>query len=456
MKMITKRIVCLLLALVLCFSLVACSTKEEASTSAKTEETSADPKTEETSATSEASSKEETAVETVKVGFLAPLSGPSASTGNASYWAVQMFVDVINNSNDMDVLFAQTEGLPNLNGAKIELVVGDTKGETETIASECRRLIEEGCVAICGQFNSASTMTAAVITEQYGIPLLTAGTSPTLTADDAEYEYLFRFGPNDHTYMKDTFEMLKEVSESGKCEVKTIAIMNEDSESGTNTRKLELEYAETYGFEIVEDITYTPNSTTLSSEVLKLQASGADALITNNVAASDAILLMRTCKDLNYFPKLFMGQRGGYTVDDYRMSLGADSEYVYTTAGAATDLGKACMAQICEKYLEFADEGYALNEGVVRDSVNVLLIAAAINQAASTDPEAIKDALFNLDVNIELLPIAWHGIEVNEHGQNTLATGVIQQIIDGEWVTVYPSATANQEYVVPAPAWNER
>ena len=82
--------------------------------------------------------------------------------------------------------------------------------------------------------------------------------------------------------------------------------------------------------------------------------------------------------------------------------------------------------------------------------------AIAINQAGSTDPEAIRDALRNLDVDTNMLPIPWNGYEMNEFGQNTAANSFIVQMRDGVYQTVYPSEQAVIEPVVPMPAWDER
>ena len=69
---------------------------------------------------------------------------------------------------------------------------------------------------------------------------------------------------------------------------------------------------------------------------------------------------------------------------------------------------------------------------------------------------ALKEALQNPDVDFSKIFMPWESITMDEHNQNVDATGVIMQVQDGEYVTVYPAAVANKEPIYEAPAWSER
>ena len=80
------------------------------------------------------------AEEVIKIGWLAPLTGTAAENGQQVTWAAEMIVDLINEEHaDVNMLLAADAGLPNLDGAKIELVEADTKGDTTVATSEARR-----------------------------------------------------------------------------------------------------------------------------------------------------------------------------------------------------------------------------------------------------------------------------------------------------------------------------
>lgn len=449
-----KRFTSLVLVAIMTASLAGCGNSK--STTDTTETTATPAATETTTAPVTTETTPKTEVETVKIGFLAPLSGTAANLGQQTVWAAQMMVDIINNENpDLDIMLAGTAGLPNLNGAKIELIVGDTKGDPQVAVSEAKRLIsEEGIVALAGNFSSSMTKTVAVVTEQYEIPLLTAGTATTLTDGSNDLSWLFRFGLNDEVFTKDTFQYMKSINDSGKTSIKTVAFISEDTEFGANIKKVEAKYAEEYGFEVVEDITYSQNATNLSSEVMKLKNSNPDVVIMA-AYASDAILFVKTIKEQNYQPKMLIGQRGGFIVDDFIKALGDDTEYIFSSCGWAPDINTLGNQQISKLYPEKYSNGISLNDGMVRDSINILFAALAINQASSTNSADVKEALLNLEVDSTKIIMPWE-IKMNEYGQNTAVVGCVAQIQDGSYKTVYPDSAKSVDGIVPVPGWNER
>lgn len=395
------------------------------------------------------------AEETIKIGWLAPLTGTAAENGQQVTWAAEMIVDLINNENaDVNMLLAADAGLPNLDGAKIELVEADTKGDTTVATSEAKRLIsEQGCVAITGQLTSGMSKAISVITEQYEVPLVTAGSAVTLTDGSEDYDWLYRYNLTDATYIDDSYKLMDQANEAGT-EIKTVAFLSEDSEFGANIVTVEEDKAVEYGYEVVENMTYAANSTSLSSEVIKLKEANPDCLMVAGYA-TDVILLMKTMKDQDWFPKMLIGQRGGFVTDDFFSALGDSTEYVYSTGGWAPDIQKDCIQSLQELYPSYSN-GIAFNEGMSKDCADVLLIAAAINQAGTTDSAALAEALKAPEVDCGQIFMPWDSINMDEYNQNTDATGVITQVQGGSYVTVYPADVANAEAVFEAPTWSAR
>ena len=75
------------------------------------------------------------AADAVRVGVIYPLTGPVAQPGKDVLAAVKVAQDIVNNSHDLDLPLAATEGLPNLGGAKIELVVADHQASLRSAAA---------------------------------------------------------------------------------------------------------------------------------------------------------------------------------------------------------------------------------------------------------------------------------------------------------------------------------
>ena len=395
------------------------------------------------------------AEDVIKIGWLAPLTGTAAENGQQVTWAAEMIVDLINEEHpEVNMLLAAEAGLPNLDGARIELVKADTKGDTTVATSEARRLIsEEGCVALTGQLTSGMSKAISVITEQYEVPLVTAGSAVTLTDGSEDYEWLYRYNLTDNTYIDDSYKLIDIANETG-AEIKTVAFLSEDSEFGANIVTVEEEKAEEYGYEVVENMTYAANSTSLSSEVIKLKDANPDCLMVAGYA-TDVILLINTMNDQDWFPKMLIGQRGGFVTADFFSALGGKTEYIFSTGGWAEDIQKDCIQSLEEIYPNYS-KGIAFNEGMSKDCADVLLIASCINQAGTTDPEALAEALKAPDADCSMIFMPWTSIEMNEYNQNVAATGVIVQVQDGEYKTVYPEEVATVDAIFEAPTWSAR
>ncbi|MDR1766015.1 MAG: ABC transporter substrate-binding protein [Lachnospiraceae bacterium] len=395
--------------------------------------------------------------EVIKIGFLTPLSGGNATYGIQCKEAGQMIADIINEAHpELAMLLAEQAGLPNLNGARIELVVADHKSDPTVATSEAKRLItEENVVAITGQYTSSITKAVAVVTENYEIPLLTAGSSPSLTAPETGLEWYFRFGPNDTYYIRDSFEFIKKLNEEKGAGFKTVAFVSEDTEFGANIALEEVRFAEEYGFEVVANITYSASATNVSAEVMKVKAANPDVIMMSSYAA-DAILYLKTFKEQNYVPKMLLGQRGGFVQTDFLDTMGLDTEYIFTTGGWSADIDNETSKQMIELYKEYTPDGAELSEGHCKDMINVLLIALAINQAGTTESKALQAALRNLDADTSRMPIPWDAITMDEYGQNTSANAFVLQRKDGVYQTVYPAEYAALESIIPMPAWSER
>ena len=50
----------------------------------------------------------------------------------------------------------------------------------------------------------------------------------------------------------------------------------------------------------------------------------------------------------------------------------------------------------------------------------------------------------------------WDGIKFDATGQNTMGAGIIVQVQNGNYVTVWPFSLAAKDVVWPLPAWDKR
>ena len=421
-----KKLICLLLTAAMMFSLVACGGNTTTNNTAGNGNTN-------NSGTTDEGGDAATG-DTIRIGVLTPLTGASAQLGNQVAEIYQMVTDIINEEHpELTMAMAANAGIQSMGGAKLELVIADHKSDATTAVSEARRLIsEENVVAICGEFTSAIAKAVAVVTEQYQIPLVASCSAVSLTDGTNNFQWFFRYAINDETYIKDTFDFLNYLNENYDAGIETVALFSEDSEFGANIVPLEEKYAEEYGYEIVETINYSSSATNLTSEVMRIKEADPDVLLMSSFV-SDALLFFNTCKEQQYTPNFIIGQRGGFIQSDYLTAMGDENNYICTTASWGSDITTA------------------VTQEHVKDVMNLLFIAMAIEQAGTTENTALREALLNLEYDMDTLMIPWSGIEFNEYGQNTKANGFITQYYDGAYRTVYPEAGASMEPVYPMP-----
>ena len=438
-KIRIQRVLTLLLSLSLIFSLIGCAKDNKAEVNAGTEENA------------------NQNINSVKIGLIYPLTGPAAKTGKEYIIAYELARDIVNEKYDLDLPFADTEGIPGLNGAKIEFVVADHKGQPELGLSETERLIsQEKVSAVMGAHYSSVTKTASNAAERLSIPFLCPdSTSKALT--ERGFQWFFRTGPHDGVFVTDTYKFMDELNTNNNAGIKTIAVVTEDTEFGMLLAKEQVEQAKEYGYEIVENITYPANSTNLTSEVIKLKETNPDVVVMASYT-SDAILFLKTFKEQDFNPKAIIGQRAGFIAPELFVALGDAADYIYTTNVWALDLSKSnpVIEEVNRLFKERS--GVDLTGDYARAFTGFFTMVDAINRAGSTEPQAIQKALLETDIknNGELI-VPWEGIKFDQDThQNIYASGIITQAIDGSYQTVYPTASKAVEAIYPMPAWSLR
>lgn len=397
------------------------------------------------------------AQEEVRIGVILPLTGAAASTGLELKNASELAAELVNSTQvkDLDLPLVGKGGLPNLKGARIRLLFADHQGNPQVGASEAERLItQEKVVALTGCYFSAVTATASQVAERHGVPFLNSdSTSSTLTARG--FKWFFRTTPHDELFVQNFFQFLRDVEKRKGVKIHTLALFNENTLFGAETTKLEEKYAREQGFEIVSRILYPAKSTQFTSEVQTLKAAGADVVMQASYLG-DAILAMKTYKDLGYSPRALLANDAGFNDSEFLRTLGADGNFVLSRETWALDL--AAQKPIVKRTNDLLQQRYKVNfnGNSARDFTGILTLAEAINRAGSTAPEAIRKALQATRIPADQVIMPWEGIEFDATGQNRLGAGIIVQVQDQKYATVWPFKLASKEIVWPMPDWSKR
>ncbi len=389
----------------------------------------------------------------VKVGVLFPLSGPTAQAGADSVAAVKAALDIANNHHDLDFPLAYTEGLPNLHGAKIRIIVVDHQGKPEIGRAEAERLItREKVVALLGAYHSSVSAAASNVAERRQIPYLT-GESSSPKLHTRGFKWFFRTGPHDGHYTKVMFDFIRDFQKKKGIKIKTAVIMHEDTQFGADSARVQVELAKKAGIKVLKKMAYRSKTTSLVSEVQILKAANPDVFFPTSYT-SDAMLFVRTAKELGYKPKLFIAQNAGYNDPTFRDTVGRDAEGIISRAPFAMDMAdKIPLILDLNRLFKKYSNGRDIFDPPVRTFTGALVLFDAINRAGSTDPERIRVALTETNIPARQLTMPWQNIRFGPDGQNNGVGAILTQIQGGKFYSIYPFDVAAREVIYPFAGW---
>jgi branched-chain amino acid transport system substrate-binding protein len=393
----------------------------------------------------------------IKIGVIYPLTGAAASTGAEMKNALELAADIINNgAKDIPNLpFSNGGGLPNLKGAKIKLVFADHQGNPQVGASEAERLItQEKVVALVGSYFSNVTATASQVAERNKIPFLNPESS-SATLTQRNFKWFFRTTAHDDLFVQNFFEFFKELEAKKGIKIKQLGALNENTLWGNETTKLETKLAQEKGFNLVKTVTYPAKTTQLTSEVQQLKAANPQVVMQSSYLG-DAILSMKTYKELGFSPDMILANNAGFTDTEFIRTLGKDADYIITRDVWSLDLAKTnpLIKQVNDLYNSRYKANFTGNSS--RTFTGLMTLADAINRAGSTEPEAIRKALTETNIPGNKIIMPWKGIKFDATGQNMYGSGILVQIIDGKYNTVWPFDLATRDVVWPMPKWDQR
>jgi branched-chain amino acid transport system substrate-binding protein len=392
----------------------------------------------------------------VVIGVLYPMTGPVAQIGIDAVNVIKVAVEIINEDVNINVPLGKGVGLPRLGGAKVRIVVVDHQGKPDLGLAEAERLItQEKVHALFGAYFSSVTNTASQVAERMGIPMLNAdSSSPGLT--ERGFKWFFRTSPHDGHFSQVMFDFLRDFEKKRNIKFKSVAILNEDTTFGTDSAKVQEELAKKSGYEVAAKIPFRTGTTSLDAEVGRLKASNADVMLPS-LYTSDAILLTRTARNLDYNPKMIIAQNAGYTDPKFVAEIGKEAEGAITRAPFALDLTarKPLIPPVNDMFKKLSG-GRDLSDVSARAFTGFITLMDAINRAGSTDPGAIQKSLRETNIPADQLIMPWTGVKFDEKGQNAGARALLQQMQGGAYHTVYPFELAMKEVIYPTPAWSQR
>jgi branched-chain amino acid transport system substrate-binding protein len=357
----------------------------------------------------------------IKVGILQPVTGALAYDGAQGQLGAEAALKVINDKG----------GIKSLGGAKLNLIISDVQSDTTVTRTETDRLITSNKLsAIHGCFASALTLIASEVCERAKVPIITGSSSDQLNKGRT---YTFTPFARASQFAKAQLQMSKLVGDQPK-----VAVIFENTAFGTSTSNGLKELAPGEGVEIVMFEPYSAGFTDASPLINKVKASGANALFSVSYL-NDLILIVRTVKQVGLNIAI-NGGSGGFVIPDFYKNVGKLAEGLQGVAHWNHDMDDNAQKVNAEYKKRTGDFLFEYAGGLVAQTY---MIADALERAASTDPQKVREALSSLDVSSGFAAMAPGGkVKFGPDGKNVYGRPVGVQWQNGDLASVFPKEDA--------------
>ncbi|CAN7480743.1 ABC transporter substrate-binding protein [Pseudoduganella sp. LjRoot289] len=319
------------------------------------------------------------AAETIKIGALLPLSGGSANMGVSVRDGQRLAVKTINAAGG--VL-----------GRQLELVELDDEAKPEKASQNMQSLMSKGIVACACGVNTGVVASYQKDMQAAKIPNVipaSAGTKLTRTyAAAPEGNYTFR------VQASDTLQAQMMVNYALEKGYKKIALLSDSTPYGVGGHGDMVAQLTSHGLRPVSDATFNLKDTDMTAQLLKAKEAGAQVLLVYGIGPEQGQIATGNAKLGMGLPLVgsWPNAMESFLSIAGAAGNGAASPQTFVE-GAASPAARAFE----EAYRREYKRAHIVNPTAAAGGHDaILLLAAAIKQANSTDGVKIKEALENL------------------------------------------------------------
>ena len=222
--------------------------------------------------------------ETIKIGFLGPLTGNTASMGKSQLNALLMGVDEVNAQGG-------------IKGKKIELVIGDSKHTASESVTIVRKFLDiDNVKAIVGPIGSSCAMAIAPLVNQAQTPLVAPVATSPLVREAGEY--VFRTMPDTALQTKILVEYAK------RNNIQRVGIIHINNDFGAATTQAFEKHFKEIGGEIVQIEKHDFSETDFRTVLTKINNKDVDALFLASYPTESGLIL-KQAKEIKFNKQIF-------------------------------------------------------------------------------------------------------------------------------------------------------
>ncbi len=309
--------------------------------------------------------------ETIKIGFLGPLTGDAALYGLNAQKGAQLAIDEINSNGGVD-------------GKKIELISEDSKCNSSLGVSAFNKLISADKIDyLLGDMCSSVTLAVSSMAEENKIVVMSPGSTNYQISNSGDY--IFRTVPSDALQGKKGAEIAYE-NNYRKAAIFYIG----DNDYGEGLKKVFNERFTELGGEVVFSESHLSGDTDFKTQLIKIKSKNPDVLYLPT-QTQEAGLIIKQAQELNLNIPII----GTETMQNVQfLNLTNDSSEKVTFTSFSEFDGESAT-----KFLESYKEKYNVEEKDIYSDYSYDAVYAIVNSMKKCNritPECVKTNLYSV------------------------------------------------------------
>jgi branched-chain amino acid transport system substrate-binding protein len=373
-------------------------------------------------------------VEEVNIGLIEPLSGPFADNGTMARLGAELCVQQINDAG----------GIESLGGAQLKLVQQDTGAAAPAqVANQLQSLIQQNELsAVIGAWASSYTLAASTVAEQSKVPMVTESFADDIT--NRGYRFIFQIPAQAKLMGQAPVDSVLALAKEAGLDVSRAAIVADNTSAAQVSAEGAAGRFQAAGIEVPVKEFFTPGLTDATSLALKVLG-GDPQIIFLQGALSDMALLQNAFEQQGYNGPL-VGAGSGFVVTNYAETVGEAANGSFSAAGWNWDRPGGAAEEFAQAFTAANPDFPFPGQEAGEDCSAVYIIAEALEQAGSAEPQAVRDAIAEVEITEGPATMLSPGkVSFDDTGLLEGATPFIVQWQDGKPYTVAPEELATRE-----------
>jgi branched-chain amino acid transport system substrate-binding protein len=377
----------------------------------------------------------------VKVGLIAPMSGPWARQGDLMLKGANLAIDDINKAG----------GIKALGGAKMKLVVFDAGDSVEKAKNTAQRMVaqEPDLVGVTGAWLSSFTLGVTEVTERAELPVLTLSYSDQLTSRG--FKFIFQTSLGGGAQANSAVPALVKLAEAatGKKPQTVGIVMDNTAASVAFAKPMREGGLEKLGIKIVVDETFTPPLSDCTSLIQKVRSARPDFLLLLPTALSDDKMCVEKMHEFGLGRGRVPVVSNGAHIASPDMLKNSSREILEGLMTVVGNWSGKGQEKIMADFVAKTGEPW-----ITQDSLSTYgdmwILKEALEKAGAADRRKVAEAIRTMDTREGPAKYFPGGrVKFDDAGRRVDADLAIVQWQNGVPVTVYPPSSAQAQPIWP-------